>query len=244
MGTNYNPRIVTNGLLLCLDAANKRSYPGTGTTWIDLKGSNDGILTNMTDNFDTANGGSLTFDGTNEIVDLGSDGAAIVNGLGELTLEMCFKASAISSDRGLIFGDTYANSRDNGFNLRFDDDGYGGGGNNVIKAGFGTNNSVSALGSSLESSSNIQSTDWMCISVVCDVGTSIDLYKDGLLDTPTWTTHNASTTSVSNCSSLQIGRGAKSGLWSGRIQSVRIYNRILTSDEILQNYLATKGRYK
>ena len=36
MGTTYNPAIVTDGLVLCLDAANKRSYPGTGTTWSDL----------------------------------------------------------------------------------------------------------------------------------------------------------------------------------------------------------------
>ena len=242
MGTSYNPRIVTDGLVLCLDTANSRSYPGTGTTLTDLKGGNSGTLTNMADNFDSANGGSLTFDGADERITFGSDGAAIVNGLSELTLEMCFKASAISSDRGLIFGDVNVNNDDNGFALRFDNSGYSGGGNNVIKAGFGTNNSNSQ-GTSLESSSNIQSTDWMCISVVCDVGTSIDLYKDGLLDTPTNRTYNGSATSVSGCSSLRIGEGAKSGYWSGKIQSVRIYNRILTSDEIRQNYLATKERY-
>ena len=66
MGIIYNPRIVTDGLVLCLDAASKRSYPGTGNTWTDLKGGNSGTLTNMADNFDTANGGSLTFDGTDE----------------------------------------------------------------------------------------------------------------------------------------------------------------------------------
>ena len=83
----------------------------------------------------------------------------------------------------------------------------------------------------------------MCISVVCDVGTSIDLYKDGSLDTPTDRTYNASVTSVSNCSSLQDWSRAKSGYWSGKIQSVRIYNRILTADEIRQNYLSTKERF-
>ena len=243
MGVTYNPKIVTNGLVLCLDAANSRSYPGTGTTWTDLKDGNSGTLTNMADNFDSANGGSLTFDGSNETVSFGSAGAAIVNGLSELTLEMCFKASAIDNDRGLIFADNSSNNNDNGFGLRFDTSGFSGGGNDVIKAGFGVNGQASA-GSSLESSSNIQSTDWMCISVVCDVGTSIDLYKDGLLDTPTNRTYVASVTSVSNCDDLVIGRGAKSGLWSGKIQSVRIYNRILTANEIKQNYLATKGRYK
>ena len=43
MGTSYNPRIVTDGLVLCLDAAIKRSYPGAGTTWTDLsKQENNG----------------------------------------------------------------------------------------------------------------------------------------------------------------------------------------------------------
>lgn len=39
MGTLYNPRIVTNGLVMYLDAGNTKSYPGTGTTWTDLSGN-------------------------------------------------------------------------------------------------------------------------------------------------------------------------------------------------------------
>ena len=38
MGTNYNPQIVTSGLVLALDAANPKSYPGSGTAWNDLSG--------------------------------------------------------------------------------------------------------------------------------------------------------------------------------------------------------------
>ena len=69
MGLTHSPRIVTDGLVLCLDAANSRSYPKTGTTWTDLKGGNNGTLNNMdASNFSTDNGGTLTFDGTNEAV--------------------------------------------------------------------------------------------------------------------------------------------------------------------------------
>jgi hypothetical protein len=47
MGTTYSPDIVTNGLVLCLDAADKNSYPGSGTTWADLStGENNSTLTN------------------------------------------------------------------------------------------------------------------------------------------------------------------------------------------------------
>ena len=46
MATEYNPRIVTDNLVLCLDAANTKSYPGTGTTWTNMMGVNNGTLTN------------------------------------------------------------------------------------------------------------------------------------------------------------------------------------------------------
>jgi hypothetical protein len=39
MGIAYNPRTITDGLVLCLDAANSKSYPGSGTTWTDLSGN-------------------------------------------------------------------------------------------------------------------------------------------------------------------------------------------------------------
>lgn len=70
MSLNHSPSIVTDGLVLCLDAANKRSYPGTGTTWTDLKGGNNGTLNNGP-TFDAGNGGSFLFDGSDDYVDCG-----------------------------------------------------------------------------------------------------------------------------------------------------------------------------
>ena len=68
MGLSHSPRIVTDGLVLCLDAANSRSYPKTGTTWTDRSTSgNNGTLTNGP-TFDTNNGGSIVFDGSNDSV--------------------------------------------------------------------------------------------------------------------------------------------------------------------------------
>ena len=58
----HSPKLVTNGLVLCLDAANKLSYPGSGTTWYDLSGNaNNGTLTNGP-TFNSANSGSIVFD--------------------------------------------------------------------------------------------------------------------------------------------------------------------------------------
>tara|TARA_R110002020_G_scaffold10873_7_gene41315 strand:+ start:909 stop:1544 length:636 start_codon:yes stop_codon:yes gene_type:complete len=68
MAVGYNPRAVTDGLVLALDAGNAKSYPGSGTTWSDLSGnSNNGTLTNGP-TFSSADGGYFTFDGTNDYV--------------------------------------------------------------------------------------------------------------------------------------------------------------------------------
>ena len=61
MGLSHSPNIVTDGLVLCLDAANPRSYPGSGTSWLDLSGQgNNGTLNGPT--FSNDNSGFLVFD--------------------------------------------------------------------------------------------------------------------------------------------------------------------------------------
>ena len=71
MSYSYGKSIVTDGLVFYVDAANSKSYPGTGTTWTDLIGSNDGTLTNGP-TYDSANGGSIVFDGVNDYIDCNS----------------------------------------------------------------------------------------------------------------------------------------------------------------------------
>jgi hypothetical protein len=66
----YNPRTITDGLVLCLDAANPKSYPGSGTIWTDLSGNgNNGTLVNGV-GYNSGNLGSLSFDGVNDYVSL------------------------------------------------------------------------------------------------------------------------------------------------------------------------------
>mgnify|MGYP001179886965 CR=1 FL=1 len=66
MATEYNPRIVTDNLVLCVDAANTKSYPGTGTAWTDISGNGNNItLSSSGISYDsTDGGGSIVFDGT------------------------------------------------------------------------------------------------------------------------------------------------------------------------------------
>jgi len=66
MASLGGPNIITSGLVLALDAANSKSYPGSGTTWSDLSGNNNsGSLVNGP-TFNNTNGGNITFDGTND----------------------------------------------------------------------------------------------------------------------------------------------------------------------------------
>ena len=68
MAFNFSPKIVTDGLVLCLDAANSKSIVSGSTTWNDLsRGGNNGNLVNGP-TFNSGNGGSILFDGVDDYV--------------------------------------------------------------------------------------------------------------------------------------------------------------------------------
>ena len=242
MGIEHgNKLIVTRGLLFCLDVANPKSYPGTGTTWTDMIGGLSGSISGATYNSD--NGGSMIFDGTNDVVTFGSDGAAVINGLTQLTLEMWFKSDVTSTNRGLIFGSNTSNDKDAGFSLRYDSSGVAS--SNMIKSAFGKNDDESVTYSPTwaEGQSNKQTTDWSNVMVTCDLSDSITFYINGGSSPPAFIYKGLQET-VASCDNLVIGRGPKTdNLWDGKISVVRIYNRILSAAEALQNYNSVKWRY-
>lgn len=69
MAYSDGPRIVTNGLVLSLDASDRNSYPGSGTNWVDLVTNSAANLTNGP-TFSSDNGGIITFDGTNDYAEI------------------------------------------------------------------------------------------------------------------------------------------------------------------------------
>ena len=86
MALSHGPSpIITNGLVLCLDAADRNSYPGSGTTWTDLSGrGNNGTLQNGV-GYSGDNGGSLSFDGVDDYVSIGTSGFPFGNSAGTLS---------------------------------------------------------------------------------------------------------------------------------------------------------------
>mgnify|MGYP003705723913 CR=1 FL=1 len=69
MAGKSGPDIIENGLLLYYDVANKKSYPGSGTSWYDLSGNENTITLTNGPTYNAANLGSILFDGTNDYVE-------------------------------------------------------------------------------------------------------------------------------------------------------------------------------
>jgi hypothetical protein len=66
MALSHSPRIVTDGLVLCFDAANPKSYPGSGITWGDMSGLDNNTILFNGPTYNTSNSGSIVFDGSND----------------------------------------------------------------------------------------------------------------------------------------------------------------------------------
>ena len=229
MSNRYGPRIVTDGLVLCLDAADRNSYPLSGDIWSDLSGSdNDGTLVSSP-TFDVGNGGSFLFDGrTNycnpgNLTDFFSSGSISHN----LTVELFGKIN--STDNSIIFGNqTIINERI--YIARYGgywDFGWGNYGWNV-----GITNGTRLLASQ----------EWTHFVLTVSSGTA-SLYINGnftisKVDTAVNLTGIACIGGYFYLTSLDT-----SVVRSNNVAFARFYNRTLSADEVRRNYNATKGRF-
>ena len=93
----HSPSIVMNGLVLCLDAANTKSYPGSGTTWTDLSGNgNTGTLVNGV-GYNSGNLGSLSFDGVDDYVQFTSTSVQTVCFWGRMDASIVNNAALVAT---------------------------------------------------------------------------------------------------------------------------------------------------
>jgi hypothetical protein len=234
MGITYNPRIVTDGLVLVLDAGNSKSYPGSGTTWTDISGrGNTGTLTNGP-TYSSANGGSIVFDGTNDYVDISST-SAFNWGLGDWTIELWFfvpSSYSTSNTYGSIF---QTNQMDIGI-LRSGLTGTAGFYN--YDSGFGFISSPFG-GYTFGAYEYSCAGKWTQLSITKNGGTNY-CYLNGTLYASKAT--NA-LTNQSNSGKLGIYNDGSSYPLNGNIPKVSIYNRALTATEVSQNFNALRSRF-
>lgn len=100
MSFSYSPKIVTDGLVLYLDAANVRSYPTFGVTWSDLsRNTYTGLLTNGP-TFTSDNLGSILFDGIDDYVDFGTSGESEIRNSSTITISIACYCTGYSNPSG------------------------------------------------------------------------------------------------------------------------------------------------
>ena len=210
--------IVTDGLILNVDAGFTPSYPKNGTTWYDLSGNgNNGTLTNGP-TFSNNNGGTIVFDGTDDYIRLGTD----ISLTGEFTMT-CFFKKDTNSQRSFLGRESGAGS---GTKIIFLSD------NNIFfrmtESGTQTNFSIG-----YETSMN---GNWHFVSAVrtstnlCKASLDGNSFIDGGVRDGTFTFNS-------------VGKNASGQYWDGEMSEIKIYNRALSADEVLQNYNAQKGRF-
>ena len=219
---HIGPNIVEDGLVLYLDAANKKSYSGTGTDWYDLSGNgNTGILTNGP-TFDSANAGSIVFDKVDDRIDC-----------------TVSQVNTTSTNFNTVSMWMFWTGQSNGFPMEFTT--YRLWFPQTTQFGFNTGASDCYGFNPIDLANK-----WTYLVALFYNGSYTNnskMYINGIeqsLQQLRGTARSGNATSQ-----VTIG-GYRSGNqypFPGKISNFQIYNRALTPQEILQNYNATKGRY-
>jgi len=236
MAFNYSPKIVTNGLVLALDAANPNSYVSGSTSWRDIsRGGNNGTLINGP-TFDSGNGGSIVFDGTNDYADCGII-PSLPSGTQDRTLMGWVQDNSLSDyvgDLVAMFG--YGNnvSPGNFFMVSIGGTTFN---NRKLIIWTYTRNHISSF--------SITRNEWTHITATVTQDSPnprLTIYKNGISD-------SGSTQAINtiNTQPFQIAEWTQSSAYAinlkGRVSQIQAYNRALSATEILQNYNATKTRF-
>jgi len=227
MGITYNPRIITDGLVLALDAGNTKSYPGSGTTWTDLIGSNNGTLVNGP-TYSSADGGSIVFDGTNDRGNFTTPITSTSNQTYEIWTNAISSPSATQNYGYLIHnnsGDTSTGNSYMNIGIRPTQQYF---------AAFDGAHFTMELGVTAITSNILQ------IVLTWD-GSTQKAYANSVLKNSqalTGTPQNFDTTT-----GFGDYKSSTYRMIQGNIYSIKVYNKALTASEIQQNYNALKGRF-
>ena len=227
--------IVQDGLVLNLDAAVDQSYPGNGTIWYDLEGSNSGTLTNGP-TFDRDNGGGIVFDGTDDYVSITP--LNITNSI-NYTFTFLLKAG----------GSTYRNILDQspgtaGFGIRTAQSGP------ARRVQVFAYDSVNGTATShfTSSSMSTNTVHYVSVWILTDVfKTHLTILGNDFNPASLQSGVGIPNVIKSGASEMRLGRsvpGENGGVWDSDIYSVQIYNRELSLAEVEKNYNAIRGRFE
>jgi hypothetical protein len=212
--------IVTNGLQLSYDFANKNSYPGTGTTIYDLSGnSNNGTLLNNPQFSPNANGGVISWDGTDDYIDTGKTATQLGFYGANYTMEAWVYPTSLTSDR-TMFGTNQSALRQ-GLHLVFR--------NGQIYQGHYASDFTAGT---------VTTNNWYQIVYTYNASTgACEIFKNSVSQ------GTGTISSFIGTTNILIASWGGSYYFEGPGGIYRIYNRVLSSTEILQNYNAQKTRF-
>ena len=230
MGISRGKSIITDGLVLYLDAANNKSYPGSGTAWNDLRENiNTSTLINGP-TFDSGNGGSIDFDGTNDYIQVQEDGFGTFNNQ-IFSLGMWFKLDVMKAYNVLFSYDYPSHSSPYyATHLRIEVNG---------KVTLAWNDGSTYKTAVTAGTGLITADTWYNIYVTFKP-TLRQIFVNGVL------VRNSTTTNTITFYNQEVWIGRSnfsSGYTNGKITLFNYYNRELSSSEILYNYNATKDRF-
>lgn len=213
-----NLNIVRDGLIFWFDARFQTSYPATGTTLYDLSGNDyDGTLVNGV-GYSSADGGTLTFDGSNDYVVNSSTAFNITD---NVTLNAWIKESS----GGSIYGNYLAKAENTGYRFR----------RQTVNGPLWLWSSTNTI-----QGGNLYNDTWYMVTGVFS-STGLRAYIDGVLVASNTTPFNPSNVSAGP---LYIGAFKNTQeFFGGQMAMAQIYNKALSSDEITHNYNTTKGRF-
>jgi hypothetical protein len=225
MGLAHSPKIVTDGLVLCLDAANTKSYPGSGTSVTSIVDQTIGETVNSP-TYSTLNNGYFSFV-TDDYIRFPENSTLNTQ---TFSVEVWAKTNALTQN-GFWFEKGQVNSQyslfQEGASIRW-----------RANLGSGLVNMVSPTTANF-----INTTDWFHIVGTFVSGSQVVYINGNSVGTGTTTG-----TVATNANGVSIGvyggyNGSRGYYYNGNIGVVKVYNKVLTAPEVLQNFNALRGRY-
>jgi hypothetical protein len=232
MSFNFSPKIVTDGLILYLDAANTKSYVSGSTTWNDISRSETNVTLVNGPTFSSGNGGSIVFDGIDNRVSRTTN----INTGQNFTVNAWIYPALLGATRRAVIGNSYSYAGRQGWLFCT------GSINNTFFMSIGADQSYRVA-----AANTLSLNVWQYITaVVTDGGLTITLYVNGQTINTSIVVLNSGTITYTY-PQFNVGFrdvGAQQDPFTGCIAQVSIYNRALSQQEIRQNYNATKKRYQ
>ncbi len=235
MATTAGLNIIREELVFSVDAANLKSYPGSGTTLYDLKGSNNGTMSgplspNNSPQFDPNNMGCINFDGTDDRITFNNFDI----GTSDFSVNSWIKATQTSFGYIIAQGGQGNSAAQRGFGMAI---------NNGVLYGFIATDSRIFV--SNNSGTMVNDGKWYNVAGVWDRSDKLKWYINGVFEKE-GDISSASSYNISSGNNGLMGTygSADGGFFDGNIGPTTLYFKTLSPSEIQQNYNALKGRFQ